>query len=195
MLLMDAGLSVEDVLVLLDIILVLVSTLLVSSVNDGLLFVGAGLTTTGSDVIEFTLVVGLVRLAAEGVGTRLDAEHERYTDAHHDQEDDGKGLLRLEPVHATEGRLISEFHQVVNHNRDDSGVLVELGPPVIGGVIGIERVAPLVDHQEVHETEETVQDDQAAENFKDEDNSLSFVDCVKTLHDDSHAHVSHSDNH
>lgn len=194
----DAGLSVEDGLVLLDIVFVLVSAHLVSSVDDGLLFFSTGFSTGRSDVVKVAFVVGLVRLAAESVGTRLDAEHEGYTDTNHDQEDDGKGLLSTEPVYwlnafRYKGRLISEFHQVVNHNRNDSGVIVESVEPVLGGVVGIEGVDPLLDDQEVHVAEETVQDDQTANDFEEQDDYLSFVDSVKTLDDDSHAHVSDSD--
>jgi len=198
-LLVDAGLSVEDGLVLLDIIFVLVSTHLVSSVNNGLLFFSAGFATSRSDVIKVLFVVSLMRLATTGPGARLDTKHERYTDTNHDQEDNGKGLLRTEPVNGGLSRvskriLISEFHQVVNHNRDDSGVIVESVPPVHGGVVGIERPAPLLDDQEVHVAEETVQDDQTTKDFEDEYDYRSFVDCIKTFDDDSHAHVSDSNN-
>lgn len=153
MLFLDASLAVKDSLVHLDVIFVLVEVSnLITSVNESLIIFSTRLSR--SDVIKFSfIVVCTSRLTAESIGARLNAEHEWDTDGYHKHKEKRKRLLSREEVDSIETILVAKFHEVVDHDRDDSRVLMKLGPPLVLSTVGVEGVAPLVDHEEVHPAE------------------------------------------
>lgn len=89
--------------------------------------------------------------------------------------------------------LVSLFHQVVNHGSDDAGVGMEFVNPNLSSTVRLESPTPFVNDKEVHPAEESVKDDKASDDFKDEDNPLSFVYGVSSLDTNSHSHVEDSD--
>merc|ERR1719272_2299614 len=193
----DTGLGIEDLLVHLDVVNFVVASILVTGVDDGLLVFRTGLGRL--DGIEVVIVVSLMGLAAESVGARLNAEHEGDTDSNEHEADKCGSLLASVEVD-TFGLLVpcktlltSEGHQVVNHNRNNGGAVVNLIHIGLSSGVGVHRVDPFLDHQEVHVSEKSVQDEEAANDFEDEDESLSSEDGVESLDGDTHAHVEHSD--
>jgi hypothetical protein len=185
------SLFIKDLLVGREVILIYHGNL--SSVNELVSFVSFRLIASRCNVIEFFVVV-FDGLAAESPGAGLNTEHEGHTDSNTDDENQRKALLSGEEVNIAEVRLTTECHQVVNHDRNDGGVGVELVEPVITSVVGVESVAPLVDDKEVHPAEESIQNDESSQHFENEYNSLSFVNCVETLNHDTYGHVDYSDN-
>jgi len=152
---LDTGLGIKDLLVHLDVVNFEVTSHLVFGVDDGLLVLRAGL--GGLDVIEVGLVVGLMGLAAESVGTRLNAEHERDSKSNHNQADNGGSLLTISVGTSVEvdtlrmlipskTLLVSEGHQVVNHNRNNGGAVVNLVHVGLSSAVGVHFVDPFLDN-------------------------------------------------
>jgi hypothetical protein len=105
--------------------------------------------------------------------------------------------LGTKPVYSTIGitldsLLVSEFHKVVNHNSNDSGVVMKIINHCRISTVGYHRNAPFVNNKEVHPAEKTVKNDQARDDFKDEDNPLAFVDSIESLDHDTNRHVNDS---
>jgi len=94
MLVLDASLSIEECLVVSNIIFIL--SFLVSSINELVDFIGTGLCSS-FDVVEVFVLV-MVGRAAEGIGTRLDTKHERNTQGNKYKHNDSNALLCTKEV-------------------------------------------------------------------------------------------------
>jgi hypothetical protein len=84
--------------------------------------------------------------------------------------------------------------EVVNHDGDDGGRLVDSGLHGWISGVGIHLVEPLDDDEDIHPAKQTVEDDQTSDDLEVEDYLLVEVESVHALHADTHSHVHNSDN-
>lgn len=131
-------------------------------------------------------------LGAEAGRARLHEQHDWHADDNEHDQGLRNGTLSLEKIDwhdLATGQaefLLAHGQEVVDHDGNDRGSLVDLILHEWVGGVSVHWVKPFDDDEDVHPAEETIQDDHASHDLSPEHHVVLEVKCVQALGDNTH---------